>query len=543
MSLAGRSALVIALALSACKGQVVEQGVLVTVDNKSGATGIVQLRAVVFNLDRSEALLLPEVARSTPVDFPTQFSVSVPSTRSGRLDIAIEGLDSFGVPVASGVGFAILQDNAFVGATVDLLPIVIPPATGGAGGPAGTGGAVGAGGTTGAGGAPPVLGGALGAGGVVSAGGIVDTGGRAGAGGMVGAGGLSGTGATPSRGGVVGAGGIPDTGGAVGTGGIVSIGGTVGLGGRAGTGGVVGTVQTGGATSAAGATGTGGTGAGGSTGTAGACTVSINTGKSGSGTGPHKVVIESNSDSGISCGTIYRPADLGGVEKYPIFVWGEGGCSRNGLSNQASMAEIASWGYFVVADGPPGSDANCTSIAMSADVVSMAKPLIGYIDWAITENGKPCSAYYDSLDTTKVASDGFSCGGLMAMGVAGDPRTTAFGYTSSGLTSVVASYYQTIHTPVKILLGGSGDVAYTNGERDYDNISALGIPVLLLSKDGAGHGGDLINAKGDFNTVNLAWLNWRLKGDEGATGKGLLVGPSCKYCNASGWEFKSANIE
>ena len=44
---------------------------------------------------------------------------------------------------------------------------------------------------------------------------------------------------------------------------------------------------------------------------------------------------------------------LGGSEKYPIFVWGEGACSLNGLSNATAMAEIASHGYFVVADGTP----------------------------------------------------------------------------------------------------------------------------------------------------------------------------------------------
>jgi hypothetical protein len=214
------------------------------------------------------------------------------------------------------------------------------------------------------------------------------------------------------------------------------------------------------------------------------------------------------------------------------------------LSNQAAMGEIASWGYFVVADGPPGGGGtNCGSIGMSTDVVSMAKPLISYIDWAIAENGKSCSAYYESLDTTKIAADGFSCGGLMAMGTAGDPRMTAVGQTSSGLTSAVASYYKTIHTPFKILLGGSGDVAYTNGMRDYDQMVSAGVSVLLLSKDNAGHGGDLSRGTGDFNTVNLSWLNWQLKGDTGATGKSLLVGSSCKYCSASGWEYKSNKIE
>jgi hypothetical protein len=209
------------------------------------------------------------------------------------------------------------------------------------------------------------------------------------------------------------------------------------------------------------------------------------------------------------------------------------------------MAEIASHGYFVVADGPVGSAGNCGSISMpssAADLPNMAKPMLGYITWAIAENSKPCSAYYQSLDTTKVAADGFSCGGLMAEATAGDPRMTAWGVSSSGLTSPDATFYKTIHTPVKILLGGSGDVAYTNGERDYDQISALGIPIILFSKSGAGHGGDLTNGKGDFNSVNLAWLNWQLKGDETATGKGALVGSDCKYCTNSAWEVKSKNL-
>jgi hypothetical protein len=124
-----------------------------------------------------------------------------------------------------------------------------------------------------------------------------------------------------------------------------------------------------------------------------------------------------------------------------------------------------------------------------------------------------------------------------------DPRLTAVGITSSGLFSADANVYSKIHTPIKILVGGSADMAYANGKRDYEQISALGKPVIYFSKDGAGHGGDLGRGTGDFNTVNLAWLNWQLKGDTGATGKGLLMGDSCKYCKASGWEFGVKNIQ
>ena len=255
----------------------------------------------------------------------------------------------------------------------------------------------------------------------------------------------------------------------------------------------------------------------------GNCTASKSTGRTVSGTGPHQVVVETNSDNGIKCGTIYRPADLGGTEKYPIFVWGEGGCSQDGYSNQAAMAEIASWGYFIVADGTPGSTNACGG---GQD----GKAFLDYITWAIAENGKSCSAYYQRLETTKIAADGFSCGGLMSENVSGDPRFSAIGITSSGLMSANTALYAKIHTPFKIMNGGSSDIAYENGLRDYDQISSRGIPIVYFSKTSLGHGGDLGQARGDFNKVNLAWLNWQLKGDTTTTGKGYLYGSTCSIC-------------
>jgi len=272
----------------------------------------------------------------------------------------------------------------------------------------------------------------------------------------------------------------------------------------------------------------------------GTCTASKTANVNVSGTGPHKVTVETNSDPGIKEGTIYRPADLGGNEKYPIFAWGEGGCSQNGKSNSTAMAEIASHGYFVIADGTPGGSGSRSM--NSSDPASMGKPLLAYIEWAIAENRKPCSAYYNCLDTTKIATNGFSCGGLMAEGTAGDKRITTWGLNSSGLLNPNQAYYKTVHTPVLMVEGGPSDMAYENGLRDFDGIAALGIPILFFSKD-IGHGGDLSKANGgDFTKIDLAWLNWWLKGDEGATGKGALVGSGCKYCSDASWEVKSKNL-
>lgn len=200
------------------------------------------------------------------------------------------------------------------------------------------------------------------------------------------------------------------------------------------------------------------------------------------------------------------------------------------------MAEIASHGYFVIADGT-GNRTQDRSMLQA-----MAAPLVAYIDWAIAENGKACSAYYQSLDMTKIAANGFSCGGLMSQAMVGDSRITTWGVNSSGMKGAMQDHYAMVHTPVLFVEGGTGDIAYDGGAEGYAAIAMLNVPVLWFSKD-LGHGGDLSQAHGgDFTKIDVAWLNWWLKGDETATGKGMLVGAGCPYCSNAAWEYKSMHL-
>jgi len=402
--------------------------------------------------------------------------------------------------------------------------LAIAGAACGSGGSGATGGSTG-GATVGSGGS---AGGSAGsAGSAAGSGG--GNGGTGGSGAIAGAGGEGGVGAA-GRGGSAG-GGAGGPGGAAGRGGA---GGSVGAAGRGGAGG-----SSAGAGGSAGQGGAGGSGSG-TAGNSGTCTASKPAGSNATGSGPHKVTVEINAGPGINQGTIFRPTDLGGAEKYPIFVWGEGGCSEDGLSNATAMAEIASHGYFVVADGTPNGSGNRTQDRSM--LMAMAAPLIAYVDWAIAENGKPCSAYYQSLDTTKIAANGFSCGGLMSQAMVLDSRITTWGVNSSGMKGAMQDYYAMIHTPVLFVEGGPSDIAYDGGAEGYAAIAKLNVPVLWFSKD-LGHGGDLFSARGgDFTKINIAWLNWWLKGDETATGKGLLVGASCPYCSNATWEYKSMNV-
>lgn len=274
----------------------------------------------------------------------------------------------------------------------------------------------------------------------------------------------------------------------------------------------------------------------------GTCTESRPANTTVRGSGPHSVVVETNSDDGIKEGTIFRPADLGPGKKYPILVWGEGACARNGLDNAASMAEIASHGYFIIADGTPNGTGSRPMNANNLE--EMGRAPLAYITWAIAENRKPCSRYYQSLDTSRIDANGFSCGGLLAMGTAKDPRITTWGLTSSGSFNDNPTLWKSVHTPVLIIQGHKDATgAYTNGLRDYNGIAPLGHPILFLSHRNLGHGGDLWSANGgDFTRIHLAWINWWLKGDLGAKGKGALVGAGCTYCTNSNWEVKSANL-
>lgn len=277
----------------------------------------------------------------------------------------------------------------------------------------------------------------------------------------------------------------------------------------------------------------------------GTCTESKSVSNNVKVSGTHSVIVETNAEAGIKEGTIFRPADLGPGKKYPIFVWGQGACSKDGLSARAAMSEIASHGYFVIADGTPNGSGTRPMDAEHLDV--MGAPALAYITWAIAQNRKPCSPYYQSLDTSKVGSNGFSCGGLFAQGTAKDPRITAWGVTSSGSFQDNSSLWKSVHTPVIMIEGElDGTGAHKNGLRDYNGIAPLGQPVYYITQDSLGHGGDMFNDRipygGEFTRLNLVWLNWWLKGDTGPSGKGALFGSSCKYCSDPKWHIKSANI-
>ena len=295
-------------------------------------------------------------------------------------------------------------------------------------------------------------------------------------------------------------------------------------------------------------------------------------------TGPYGVVVEH--DPGLATHTIYRPRELD-MDKHPIVVWGEGGCADNGLMFPEFLSEIASYGFVIVADGPPGAlgagaggpngpaargggaapvgappaaasgrgaggppggDVAGAAAAM-AGMVNGAD-LIAAVDWLESEASDRDSRFYGKIDVSGVAAMGMSCGGLMSYGAAGDRRVSTIGIWNSGLFEGEGNndIYADIHGSVIIVTGGESDMAYPNGKRDFDGLPES-VPVFYAVYPSVGHGGTYNQDNGGpFGEMAVAWLKWQLMDDTSATGRGYFQGDTCGVCKSPDWQVDSRSL-
>jgi hypothetical protein len=243
------------------------------------------------------------------------------------------------------------------------------------------------------------------------------------------------------------------------------------------------------------------------------------------------VVVEQ--DPGLKTHTVFRPMTLPDTTKLPIVVWAEGGCVKNGTLFGRFLLEIASYGFVIVADGTP----NGTGMGqLTTDGVPQTKAM----DWIVAENSRPCSKYYHKLDTTKIAAMGQSCGGLMTLGAAGDPRLTTVVIWNSGLLQKDQKIYDSLHVPMAYFIGGDNDVSHPQAEADFAAITKVpvfyaNLPVghfATYSQDGGG----------EFGRVGIGWLKWQLYGDTTENGQGMFAGPDCGLCKGTMWTVQKKNL-
>ena len=170
------------------------------------------------------------------------------------------------------------------------------------------------------------------------------------------------------------------------------------------------------------------------------------------GTGQWPAVAESRED--LRSHTIYRPEHMPD-SPLPVLVWGNGGCSDNGLSHSFFLREVASHGYYVIALGyarnepvprgqnaqppapPPGAAAGAPQRRgqiggggeLPLDPTETDPTVVAQMDmalvWAEAMNELTSSELKGHLDMTRIAVAGHSCGGLQSIKYAADPRQLA----------------------------------------------------------------------------------------------------------------------
>ncbi|MFD6949134.1 hypothetical protein A6A08_07160 [Nocardiopsis sp. TSRI0078] len=226
--------------------------------------------------------------------------------------------------------------------------------------------------------------------------------------------------------------------------------------------------------------------------------------------------------------TIYRPVDLPENEQLPIVAWGNGACRADGTWFENFLTEIASHGFLVIANGRPGGSGRTD-----------AEMLTEAVDWAVAENDRWFSEYRGHIDIDSIAVMGQSCGGLETYEVAGDPRIDTTVLWNSGLlTDRDNDLLDDLHAPIAYFTGGPDDIAYENAVDDYGRLPR-GLPAFMGHLD-VGHFGTFGEPDGgEYGRVGVAWLKWRLKGDQQARQE--FVGSDCGLCSTE-WDVQQKNL-
>lgn len=230
----------------------------------------------------------------------------------------------------------------------------------------------------------------------------------------------------------------------------------------------------------------------------------------------------------------------------PLLLWGNGGCSANGLAHAAFLREIASHGYIVVALGAPRTTrptppaAGATPPAGPRVDPTTAAQMIEALEWATAINNTAGDQLRGRMDLERVAVAGHSCGGLQALKVSEDPRIDTSMIFNSGVyntpggpsgVAIDKNALAALHGPVAYITGGAEDIAHANTVDDVSRIKH--VPVFFGWKP-VGHGGTFSQPNGGaWAEVAVHWLDWQLKGDAGAAS--WFRGADCQLCKADDW--------
>jgi len=243
------------------------------------------------------------------------------------------------------------------------------------------------------------------------------------------------------------------------------------------------------------------------------------------GSGPHKAIAVR--ERSLQDFVVYRPVNLDAAmtvgrprmfetgevkkEKLPVLVFCNGGCMDTSIGYENMLADVASYGYVVVAIGQLQMLAQHEKDQHTPS--SMVKKAL---DWICQQAADPASPYYNKIDTERIAAAGHSCGGAQVLANAADKRLKTYLILNAGMGKMTMAdasrkSLRNLHGPILYLVGGTEDVAWKNAQMDYDAIKKN--PVVLADNTTSGHGGTYEQpCGGDNSRMVRAWLDWQLKG-------------------------------
>ena len=139
---------------------------------------------------------------------------------------------------------------------------------------------------------------------------------------------------------------------------------------------------------------------------------------------------------------------------------------------------------------------------------------------------------------------GQSCGGVQVLDFAvREPGISSLVVLNSGTfpddralggSTLKGADLARLTVPTLILVGGKDDIAYANGQGDYDRLTAA--PSFIGSAN-YGHRATYFEKDGGlFGRVALDWLRWTLKADDGAGRR--FRGSDCGLCTDGEWTVR-----
>ena len=243
------------------------------------------------------------------------------------------------------------------------------------------------------------------------------------------------------------------------------------------------------------------------------------------GSGPHNSVAVR--EKSLTDFVVYRPVNMDAAmmkghrgmfatgmqerEKLPVLIFCNGGCMDTSIGYENMLADVASYGYVVVAIGELQMYAQ-----HEKDQHTPSSMVQKALDWICQQASTPGSTYYNKIDTDRIAAAGHSCGGAQVLANAADSRLKTYVILNAGMGKMTmadadAKSLKKLHGPILYLVGGKDDVAWANAQMDYKAIKKN--PVVLADNTKSGHGGTYEQPNGGANARMLrSWLDWQLKG-------------------------------